>query len=847
MPLFLKEYQERCVKAMDKYFHALAEEKQKFDAVPIEYQADMRDYNKKVWNTISATHEYHSKKTGHGKWCPNFCLKIPTGGGKTLLAMHAIELFQKYIAKRKTGLVLWVVPSEQIFSQTLNALNDRAHPYREKLDQITNGRVIIKTKKDRFSPRDVRDNLVILMMMLQSFSRDKLKKDDLKFFQDSGAFPEFFPAETDKEKQNALYEIFPNLDLESKKSEWTGIQIKTSYGNVVKILEPFIILDEGHKAKTILAESAISECNPACICELTATPHDKSSILFSVAGRELADEEMIKLDLNVIEKNANEWKRVIDYTVEELDKLQKEAFIYLKQTGTYIRPIDLIQVEATGPKTRDGIKIHSEDVLEYLIEKGIPKDQIAIKTSSKNDIEGINLLSDMCPIRFIITKQALQEGWDCPFAYILTTLTGSRSFTALTQIVGRVLRQPYGRKTKIKALDESYVLTFKQSSAKLLSAIKNGFELDGMGDLINRINTPGVIDTNLGERKKQIIRSEVFEKSLSDFFLPAFVVKDSRYKDKIRIIDFNKDILPYIDFDKIDFSDLKDIVLPKLTDKTGITALRFSRGEAIDREDFLEIERINKEIERPLEWKKSFFVRNINDFVPNPWVANDVIENAVKILKNNFKNEDIAAHQIYLLEYIRKVLGGNGEKAGEINRLAKEVFETKLKNDEIRFVIKFDDKILKKDFYFEKENKMAIEKSLFKPEVAKNFNELERTVIYSIDERDKTFWWHRNKPNKDGYFLAAWRKERFYPDFILTLKNGEKDKFEKIYVLETKGAHLLGNLDIKYKKELTAMYNRTIQKIWNKIDMEDYKKIELEFVEEGEWSNIINKIFAKGY
>ncbi|MBW1615330.1 MAG: hypothetical protein JRJ49_02110 [Deltaproteobacteria bacterium] len=681
------------------------------------------------------------------------------------------------------------------------------------------------------------------MMMLQSFSRDKLKKEDLKFFQDNGAFPEFFPAETNKVKQEGLYNLYPNLDLESKKSDLLGIQIKTSYGNVVKLLEPFMILDEGHKAKSKIAEKAVSQCNPACICELSATPHEKSNILFSVVGRELADEEMIKLDLNIIEKNKGEWKRIIDYTVEELDKLQKEADLYLKTTGIYIRPTSLIQVEATSAKTKDGVKIHSDDVADYLMEKGIAKDQIAIKTSSKNEIEGIDLLSNICPVRFIITKQALQEGWDCPFAYILTTLGGSRSYTALTQILGRVLRQPYGRKTRVKSLDESYVLTFRQSSKKLLNAIKKGFELDGMGDMINRINSP-FIDGDLGKKEKQVIRNKIFEKSLVDFFLPAFVVKDKRCKDKIRIIDFNKDILPYIDFDKIDFSGLNDVVLPKQADKTNITALRFAKQEAVDKEDFLEIERVNKEIETSRQWKKSFFVRNIGDFVPNPWVANEVVNKWLKILKEKFTNKDIATHQIYLLEYIRKILAGYGSKEGEINRLAREVFETRLKKDEIRFVVKFDSTILTKEFYFRKEKNMAfVSKSLFKPEFMKDYNRLEEDVIYDIDKKENTFWQYRNKPNKKNYFLTTWRKEEFYPDFILTLKNGNDNKFEKIYVSEAKGSHLLGGLDTDYKKELIRMYNRNIQQGWNRVVKEEYKKIELEFVEEGAWKNKLNKIF----
>jgi len=251
-------------------------------------------------------------------------------------------------------------------------------------------------------------------MMLQSFSRDKFKKDDLKFFQDNGKFDEFFPLETNQEKQKELIASYPNLDLESDFDSLLGGKVKTSFGNVVKILEPIIILDEGHKAKTEIASEAIRECNPSCVCELTATPTEEANVLFSVAGRELEKEDMIKLDLNLIEKDTVEWKTLLNYTVEHLNLLQEKANTYQKNTGIYIRPINLIQVEATGNNQRKEGKIHVEDVRDHLIETGLVKpDEIRVKSSSKNELEDEDLLSPKSSVRFIITKQALQEGWDC--------------------------------------------------------------------------------------------------------------------------------------------------------------------------------------------------------------------------------------------------------------------------------------------------------------------------------------------------------------------------------------------------------------------------------------------------
>lgn len=855
----LKEYQLRAKEAMERYFQVLTTEQVKMGKIPEELQKEFSyNYPEKVWHSLFPEHDrnhaYTSKTTGHDKPCPNFCLKIPTGGGKTLLATYAIELFQQYCRKSKTGFVLWVVPSDQIYDQTLSALENRAHPYREKLDLISGGRVKIITKNDKITPEDIEGNLVILPMMIQSFARESLKKEMLKFFKDSGKFDEFFPLESNQEKQEKLYNLFPNLDLESEFGSLMGGKIKTSFGNVIKILEPLIILDEGHKAKSELAKSAIAECNPSCVCELTATPIEEANVLFSVSGRELEKEEMIKLDLNLTEKETVEWGLLINYAIDHLDLLQKKADEYKERSGVYIRPINLIQVEATGKDQRGGGKIHAEDVKEYLISTGrVFEDQIAIKTSSQNDIEGIDLLSDQCPVRFIITKQALQEGWDCPFAYSLTVLGGTRSERALTQLVGRVLRQPYAHKTKVKELDESYVFCLQDSSRELIKIIKSGFEYDGMGDLADRVfGSKKAFDPELGERKKQKVR-DVYEKSLNSFSLPTFIVKDRTAKNGSRVVDFTLDILPQIPFEKISFDRLKTVSISKerhTTEKT--IAIGFARELAADSEEYVEIKEYGWKYQEQAKFKKSFWVQGIMDYVPNPWVADAILESAYGVLLKQFSEGEIIQNQVFLLEEIRKILGGAGEHIGEIYRLAKEVFLDMLKKDEMRFANNFDCQILEADYYFEKEerHKSPTKKSLFEPiiDTKLNVNQFEEDFVWKIDQKDQTYWWYRNKSRKD-FYLTGWQKNKFYPDFIFTMCKKDKNSFAEIYLVETKGEHLMGNVDTTYKRELMHTYERDIQVGWStQTGMgfeEEPKKVTFQFIEQSNVESILNRIFAE--
>lgn len=854
MALLLKDFQRRTVDQVEAFFEALATEHQKFERIPKEVLREYGEINwpEKAWQTLytvgNPNHEYKSKKAGNGKHCPHFCIKLPTGGGKTLMATYAIEQYLQAMKQKPTGLVLWVVPSEQIFSQTLKALKDRSHPYREKLDDITGGRIKIITKKDNFSPQEVKQGLVILVMMLQSFSRDQLKKDDLKFFQDDGRFPEFFPSETNMQKQKELYEAFPNLDPPPSFNALLPSPVRTSLGNVVKILEPLVILDEGHKAKSELALSAISECNPSCVIELTATPADGSNVLFSIAGRELEQEGMIKLDLNLVEEEVTDWKRLMDFSAEKLDALQKEADTYRKQSSVYIRPINLIQVEKTGKDQRGADTIHADDVREYLIDSGIPAEQIAIKTSSQNDIEDVDLFSPACAVRFIITKQALQEGWDCSFAYLLTVLSGSKSKTALTQLIGRVLRQPYARKTGNEALDQSYVYCLRDSSRNLIEVIKKGFELDGLGDLFDRVKPSQSSATELGERKKQEIRSPEFEKSLEEFILPIFVTRDS--KDQIRELDFAYDILPFIDYAQIDLSSLDKIHFdPTKKSRHTVTAFNFSTTVAVDSEEFLAMKEKEDNALGDTEFRISFFVRNILDLVPNPWIGKQVIDRALTILRKRFKEQQIAENQIIFLDAIRIILGGDNEKIGEINRLAREVFIEKLKKDDIRFVLRFDaDAVLERESYYEGQGRESFKMSLFEPTVKGTMNDFEKEFAHFIEEKkDRTYWWYRNKP-KNGYHLVGWRKGRFYPDFIFTVQGNKSDTFQKIFVLETKGAHLGLTQDTQYKRELVKEYNEFFDKIkepWGTTTKYPTpKKVQFELVTQGEWKSEVNKLFT---
>jgi type III restriction enzyme len=204
----LKGYQIRALGEIRTYLEHLAPLRDKAEKIN---DPDLAfDYAVKAWEKAAVPRRYIPRKNGLGLPLPMFCLKVPTGGGKTLLAVKTIDLVNMIYRKRKTGLLLWIVPTTQIYRQTIQSLKDRDHPYRQHLDLASGGHTLILEKTDHFSREDIEDNLAVLMLMLPSANR--VTKETLKVFKDSGGFQDFFPPEDDIRSQDALLKSFPNLD-----------------------------------------------------------------------------------------------------------------------------------------------------------------------------------------------------------------------------------------------------------------------------------------------------------------------------------------------------------------------------------------------------------------------------------------------------------------------------------------------------------------------------------------------------------------------------------------------------------------------------------------------------------
>lgn len=786
-----------------------------------ELAREAADFPKKAWAAMGKAHvlppafkdqPYSSRFDGAGRAIPNVCLKVPTGGGKTLLAAASVaRVFSGYL-NQHTGLVLWVVPNEAIYRQTLKTLSDRDHPYRQMLNVAGAGRVKILEKNSPLSRLDVESHLCVMVLMLQSAARQS--KETLRFFRDRGNVLGFLPLEDDIEAHWELLRAVPNLDAYG--SPWhsaeearaqKGSIVKSSLGNVMRLLRPMVVIDEGHHAYSENALSTLDGFNPCFMLELSATPRVASAkgrgsnILVDVRGTDLDDAEMIKLPIHVEVRGWADWQACLAASLQQLDVLQREAEALQAETARYIRPILLVQVERTGADMRDAGFIHAEDAKAYLLQLGLNERQIAIKTSEKDELkqpENIDLLSPQCEIRAIITKQALQEGWDCPFAYVLSALAAGRNPAAMTQLVGRILRQPHVTKTGREALDACYVQCFDAKTSDVVKSIKQSLEGEGMGDLAVAVHgDPGSAQTV--EHRIPLKRRA----GLAD--LRIFVPKVTWAEPGVdrRELVYESDVLARLDWPSLNVDALAAAWSPDsqergaqhLTIDLSILAKNAhakQTGEALESAT-LDMARV---------------VRSLLDLTPNAWLVWDWVHEVVDRFKRRGVTESVLARSVSSLTERLRI-----DIERERDRLAQITFNQMVEKGLVQFALRADATDYELPSFAEltlpaqppvlqRSDARAVEKSLLEPALhTPDMNDLEVSFAGYLDQKAALQWWHRNVA-RTQYGLQGWKRHKVYPDFVfgVVTKSGKS----RTVVMETKGLQLEGNNDTGYKQALLA-------------------------------------------
>ena len=470
-----KIYQQQVLGSVEAYFRACHE----LPSPSVAFTAT----TERLWGRGNAYHPL----AGFPPDMPYFCLRVPTGGGKTWLAAKSVASVNTHLLRCEHSVILWLVPSKPIREQTLRALRDRLHPYHAALREAGPITVMDLDEAKSLTRATLDTSTTIIVATRQAFQVED--EESRKVYQSSGALMHHFDNLSPTQRDGLL-------------SEGEGAERTTpcSLANVLRLRRPFVIVDEAHNSRTELAFDMLARFRPSGVLELTATPdleRTPSNVLHSVCAAELKAEEMIKLPV-VLETEPN-WQQCLADAIGRRDALHRLADEERRAGADYLRPIVLIQSEPrrAGVDTLDFERVRQELIVNH----GIPAQEIVVATGEERGLEQIDadyrlgIADPACPVRFVITQKALAEGWDCPFAYILVSMAELRSATAVEQLLGRVLRQPGASHRSARALNQSYAFVVSRNFAETAGALRDrlvagaGFERREVAEFVTAART----------------------------------------------------------------------------------------------------------------------------------------------------------------------------------------------------------------------------------------------------------------------------------------------------------------------------------------------------------------------
>ncbi|MDP3996102.1 MAG: DEAD/DEAH box helicase family protein [bacterium] len=681
---------------------------------------------------------------------PIVCLKVPTGGGKTLIASHSVSvLFETFLKERASrGLVMWFVPSDSIRTQTLKALKNRNHAFRKSLDSNFDNKVRVFdiTEAKQIRKGDLSENVCIVISTLGAFRREA--RDTLKVFQNNGALLEHFEELPEEAKEF----------LEKDKNK----EIINSLANVIRLHNPLTIVDEGHNIDTELSLQMLEVLNPSFVLEFTATPRKSSNVLVEIGAQALKEQKMIKMP--ILLHPVSPWQEAIYAGIKKRKEL--ETISDKNQTG-YIRPIMLIQAEQEKESEK---RVFVEQIKKFLVNDAkISEDEIVVKTATKNNLpDAETLADDKCPIRYIITVNALREGWDCPFAYILVSVSNLGAAVSVEQTIGRIMRLPYVKEHKSKELNQAYIFAstsnFTQTAENVISALKkNGYEdISIVGGGVN-------------------VEPKTYKKLVKEKIAISYInIKDE--SGKVRKIDYVADL---ISEQKLlqGLSTEIGFELPK--ENNEIVRIDVRHGGQLVKEKggnyaIMYHADINTK-EGLLSWlrfrvhREYIAMKEISDFLNRLFAS----------LLQRYPVEKLGPACYSLKDVVERVIDSAVNKATQ-KRFGELEKRGLLQTDGEGF--EFGDEMTLTATSKEPFERHAYEK-------VADINREELQFAKKVDALPNVKWWLRN-PENGGFGIQGWKKDKFRPDFLLKTKNND------LIVIEYKGAHLATGEDTDYKRAL---------------------------------------------
>jgi type III restriction enzyme len=717
------------------------------------YELAFRDNGKPVYNSL---------KSRSGLFVPNVCLSIPSGGGKTPIGLTCVlKLKEKYFSN--TNLCVWLVPNNAIYSQFLLRLKEE--DYYSGLDSLQGKILNVNTLGSKLTMQDVlSDDVTILLLTYQSIIRDKNKQEKLNIFK-------------------------PHNDLAFLTSLPNFNGPVPSLFEFIKYSHPLVVVDEAHRIYTELGRTFLTDLNPEMVLELTATPKASKSdrdgmepnIIFQASGNDLVNNQLIKQPISFNSYQSFDIKELL----QEVVKLQKKLERTSKAEEAQLIPKVLVSVEFTDKRFKDkNGSIYS--VKDALIKLGVSPDSIKIKSSTVDEIDQIDLDSPVVEVRYLLTKRALLEGWDCKSVYIVVLINRIGAEVTNFQLAGRGMRQPYQHYFVKPQLNTLYILTNSSKHTESINKLKSVLEKKGLSSL-------GVSDTGGGpeEKHKPVYFKLIKKKYASD--IPRIRVKNKKalelilYQNQLKSISKLACVPRSVSYDSIDDKGRKSSVINiGCTVQDTWSFVPYITQEKVDAKTLA-----------------LHFCRSIHTFFPNSFLAFNFAQRQIKIwCKEGVPLVEIAAKKDVLANVLSDYI--NEKKRQSIQSSFLECVKKGLLNvelggsrssslpGEIVYCVHPNDKY-----------ETRFKKNIYGNIPKDQFNSDELDFAYFIEDLNVKGWMRNEKHNTNVCYDCITRK--VYPDFIIF---GEGHPNTLAIIIETKGAHLNDSTDTKGKKDFFDALNK---------------------------------------
>lgn len=347
-------------------------------------------------------------------------MKAPTGAGKTIILIDFIEQF--FDIEPNTAFI-WLCPGKgDLEEQSRKKMNERS-PWRDTQD-LPNA-------------------------LLQGFSAGKVTFINWELVTKKGN-----TAVSEREKANLFGRI-----AEAHRSRLNFV----------------VIIDEEHSNDTAKAKDIIDAFSAKHIIRVSATAKKNEKFeYFEIDELDVINAELITKAIYVNEGIAGgiNIDADYDYLLDLADRKRREIASHYTALGKTIRPLVLIQFPSARPEAVEAVEKKLES-MGYTYDNGMVSKWMS---EDKRDLPDNLTKNDGIPV-FLLMKQAISTGWDCPRAKILVKLRENMDESFTIQTIGRIRRMPERKFYDDDVLDMCYVYTFDEKfKTGLLSALDKAYE-----------------------------------------------------------------------------------------------------------------------------------------------------------------------------------------------------------------------------------------------------------------------------------------------------------------------------------------------------------------------------------